>query len=108
MSNNQAECYSLLMAIQVAKENGFESIQVFGNSEMLTKALNSGDCFNNSALNKSLQRIQNLLKEFDLVASFHILRKLNNLADALANKVCMLPQGFLGINEEANYLHPIP
>ena len=44
MSNNQAEFYSLLMAIQVAKEKGFKSIQVFGNSEMLIKALNSGDC----------------------------------------------------------------
>ena len=54
MSNNQAECYNLLMAIQVAKENGFKSIQVFGDSEMLIKALNSGDCFNNSALNNSL------------------------------------------------------
>ena len=96
------------MAIQVAKENGFKSIQVFGDSEMLIKSLNLGECFNNSALNNSLQRIRNLLKEFDLVASFHILRKLNNLADALANKACLLPQGFLSINGEANYLHPIP
>ena len=108
MSNNQSECYSLLMAIQVAKENGFKSIQVFDDSEMLIKALNSDDCFNNSALNNSLQRIQNLLKEFYLVASFHVLRKLNNLAYALANKACLLPQGFLSINGEANYLHPIP
>ena len=96
------------MVIQVAKENAFKSIQVFDDSEMLIKALNSCDCFNNSSLNNSLQRIQNLLKEFDLVASFHILRKLNNLADALTNKSCLLPQGFLGINGKASYLHPIP
>ena len=85
MSNNQDECYNLLMVIQVAKENVFKSIQVFDDSEMLIKALNSCDCFNNSSLNKSLQRIRHLLKEFVSVVSFHILRKLNNFVDALAN-----------------------
>ena len=54
MSNHWAESYSLLMAIQIAKDNGYKSIQIFGASEMLIKALNSGNCFNNSALNKSL------------------------------------------------------
>ena len=62
MSNNQAESYSLLMASQFAKEKGYKSIQIFGNSEMLIKALNSADSLNNSSLNKSLQRIQNILK----------------------------------------------
>ena len=58
---------------------------------MPIKMLNSGDCFQNFALNNSLQRIQNLLKEFDRVISFHILKSLNDLADVLANKACMLP-----------------
>ena len=53
MSKNQVESYGLLMAIQIAKDNGYKSIQIFGDSEMLIKALNSVDCFNNSALNKS-------------------------------------------------------
>ena len=108
MSNNKAENYGLLMAIQIAKNNGYKSIQIFGDFEVLFKALNSVDCFNNSALNKSLQRIWTLLKEFDLAASFHILRKLNNLVDALANKACLLPLGFLSVNGESNYFHPIP
>ena len=75
---------------------------------MLIKAFNSVDSFNNYALNKSLQRIQNILKEFDTTASFHILWDLNNLVDALANKACLLPQGFLSINGESSYFHPIP
>ena len=96
------------MVSQIAKEKGFKSLQIFGNSEMLIKALNSDDYFNNYALNKYLQRIQNVLKEFDMVVSFHILRDLNNLTDDLANKACLLPQGFLIINDESNYFHPIP
>ena len=75
---------------------------------MLIKMLNSDDCFQNFALNNSLQRIQNLLKEFDRVISFHILKSLNDLADFLANKACLLPQGFLSINSGTSYLHPIP
>ena len=108
MSNNQAKSYNLLLASQIAKEKGFKSLQFFGDSEMLIKALNSNDYFNNSALNKSLLRIQNVLKEFDMVVSFHILRDLNNLVDVLANKACLLPQGFLSINGESSYFHPIP
>ena len=54
MSNNQAECYSLLMACQISKEKGYKSIQIFGDSKLLIKALNSAELFNNSALNSTL------------------------------------------------------
>ena len=108
MSNNQAECYSLLITCQIAKEKGYKSIQIFSNSELLIKVLNVADHFNNSALNKYLLRIQNILKEFDRVASFHILWELNKTTDALANKASLLSQGNLSINGESNYFHPIP
>ena len=91
MSNNLDKSYRLLMEIQFAKEKGSKSIQFFGDSEMLIKALNSTDSFNNYTLNKSLQIIHNILKEFDTASSFHILRVLNNLVDALSNKSCLLP-----------------
>ena len=100
MTNSQAESYSLLMAIHLPKDFGFKSIHIFGDSEMLIKKLNSGDCFQNFALNNSLQQIRNLLKEFDRVFSFHIMRSLNDLADVLANKGCLLPQGFLSSTVE--------
>ena len=51
MSNNQTKSYSLLKACQLAKEVGFKSIQVFGDSELLIKLLSSYGLFNNSALN---------------------------------------------------------
>lgn len=75
---------------------------------MLIKALNSADNLNNSTLNLILQRIRIILKGFDKSDSFHILRDLNNLADSLANKACLMPQGFLSINGEPSYFHHIP
>ena len=108
MNNSQAEIYRLLMAIQLAKDFGFKSIHIFDDSEMLIKILNSADSLINPALNVILQRIRIILKEFDMFESFHILWDLNNLPDALANKVCLLPQGFLSINGESSYFHPIP
>ena len=93
------------MAIQLAKGKGFKSIQIFGDSEMLVKTLNTAVTFNNSLLNV---RIETTLKDFDIVESYHILRDLNKLVDTLANKGCLLPQGILSINEESNVFHPIP
>ena len=108
MSNNQAKSYSLLKACQIAKENGYKSIQFFGDPELLIKVLNSEDHFNNFALNKSLQSIRNILKEFERVASFHIMCDLNKNADALENKAFLVSQGNLSINEKSNNFHPIP
>ena len=108
MTNNQAECYSLLMVIQLAKGKGFKSIQIFGDSEMLVKTLNTVVTFNNSLLNVILQRIKTTLKCFDSVESYHILWGLNKFVDSLANKGCLLPQGTLSIDGETCVFHPIP
>ena len=96
------------MAIQLAKGKGFKSVHFFGDFEMLVKTLNTSVTFNNSLLNVILQRIKTNLKDFDSVESYHILRDLNKLADTLANKGCLLPQGNLSIDEESNEFHPIP
>ena len=107
MSDNQAECYSFLMASQLAKEKGFMSVQIYGDSEILINALNSSASLNNFALNAILQRIRRNLKEFAKIDAFHILRDLNNSADALANKACLLAPGFFSINGEPSSFHPI-
>ena len=74
MLNNQAESYGLLKAFQIAKELGFKSIQIFSDSELLIKTLNSANQFCNSYLNNILLRVQNLFKDFERVQYFHILR----------------------------------
>ena len=96
------------MAIQIVKENGYNTVQIiFGDSELLIKVLNTGDRFNNFALNILLQRIRAILKEFDMVESFHILWELNSYVDALANNASLLSQGFLSINGATSYFHSI-
>ena len=108
ITNNQAECYNLLMAIQLAKGKGFKSLKKNCDSEMLVKTLNTVVTFNNSLLNVILQRIKTTLKCFDSVESYHILWGLNKYADSLANKGCLLLQGILSIDGEPSVFHPIP
>ena len=108
LSNNQAEFYSLLMAIQLAKKNGLLSVQIYGDSKILIKALNSSDNPSNFALKIILQRIRGILEYFVKFDSFHILRELNNSTYILANKACLLPQGFLNINGEPSHFYSIP
>lgn len=52
-SNNQAEIYGLLKACQIARDQGVKQLQVFGDSEILIKKLNTEDPFSNAALNKT-------------------------------------------------------
>ena len=108
MSNNQDGCYNLLLAVQLAKENGFKSVPIFGDSELLIKAMNSAHNFNIFALNIILQRIRIIMKDFEMIESFHILRDLNKLADSMANKACLLYQGFLSLNGETSCFRSIP
>ena len=96
------------MVCQIAKETRYKSIQFFGDSWLLIKLLNSEDHFNNPSLNKTLQRIQNILKAFERVTSFHILRELDKHADSLENKACLLLQGSLSINGDSITFHLLP
>ena len=95
------------MAMQLAKKNGFLLVQIYGNSEILIKALNSSDNPSNFALKIILQRIRGISEYFVKFDSFHLLWELNNSADVLANKACLLPQGFLNINGEPSHFHSI-
>ena len=108
MSNNQAEFYSLLQASQLAKNKGYTFVQIFGDSEILIKALNSSDSLKKFDLIVTLQRIKIVLIFFDKADSYHILRGLNSFADDLVNQACHLSKGFLSLNGEPDHFYPIP
>ena len=84
-TNNQAELFALLKACQLAKEAGHNNLQIFGDSEIIIKILNSDSVFNNLFLNLTMQRLHFILIDCDSVTSYHILRDLNKLADLKAN-----------------------
>ena len=71
-SNNQADIYNLLKSCQIGKEKGFQSVQIFGDFEILIKMINSEEQFSNPSLNKTLQLIRNILNDFESVSSYHI------------------------------------
>jgi ribonuclease HI len=107
-SNNQAEVLSLLKACQLARKRNPEEIVVFGDSELLIRALRKNKRFNDSALNKLMTRVIRLLKEFPSVQIFHILRELNSEADSLANIGCNLEKSMISINSGEPIMVAIP
>jgi len=108
MMNNQAESYGLLKSCQNAKELSHKSIQIFGDSDLLIKSLNSASQLGNTYLNNILLRVRNLLKDFESVQPFHFLREFNSSADELGNKACQLGQVHLSINGKTNSYCSIP
>eukprot|EP00253_Pinus_taeda_P028787 PITA_28787 len=107
-TNNQAEVLSLLKACQLAKEKDPKEIAVFGDSELLIKALRKNKRFNDPILNKQILRVTRLLKEFLSVQIFHILRELNSDADSLANIGCNLEKSMISINSGESKMVAIP
>jgi ribonuclease HI len=98
-TNNQAEILSLIKVCQIAKERGHRELQAFGDSEILIKMIHSRGQFNDAGLNKNLQRLRHILKDFTSFNCYHILRDSNKEADKLANEGCLLAQGELSIND---------
>ena len=107
-SNNHVELFALLKACQLAKEAGHNNLQIFGDSEIVIKILNSDSMFNNISLNVTMKRLHFILMDCDSVTSYHILRNLNKLADLKANQGCLLPSGMLCVNDGPCLLHSIP
>eukprot|EP00253_Pinus_taeda_P027254 PITA_27254 len=98
-SNNQAELLGLLKVCQIARDKGVKKLQVFGDSELIIKNLNTGDRFNNPSLNKILGRLKRVLQFFDSCKFYHILRNLNSEADKMANKGSAIMKGLIFVNE---------
>jgi ribonuclease HI/exonuclease III len=97
-TNNQAEILSLIKVCQIVRERGHRELQAFGDSEILIKIIHSRGQFKDAGLNKNLQRLRNILKDFTSFKCYHILRDSNKEADKLANEGCLLPQGELSVN----------
>ena len=107
-TNNHAEILALFKAFQLAQGKGIKDVQVFGDSEILIKTLNTNALFNDPLLNKSLQRLRLVMHDFSSHLLFHILCGSNKEADVKANEGYLLSQGAPRINEEEAHWAPIP
>ena len=106
-TNNLAEILALLKACQLEKEARHKDLQIFDDSEILIKVLNTNKQFNNFSLNGTIQRIQFILTEFDSISFFHILQELNKKADSKANRGFQLLTGMLSLDDGSRLKHQI-
>ncbi|XP_016199941.1 uncharacterized protein LOC107640950 [Arachis ipaensis] len=91
VSNNQAEYEALLGGLQLAKEVGATTIEVCNDSQIITSQVNRTYQTRNSLLQKYLEQVNRLSKEFDEVTVRHVPREKNTRADLLSKLASMKP-----------------
>jgi len=97
-TNNIAESSGLLQGLRIALTLGITKLTVFGDSKLLIQAIHSKTPPANLNLTRPFLKIQALRKKFQAITFYHILRDLNQLADAEANKGSNLDRGILNLN----------
>ncbi len=91
-TNNIAEYFSLIFALQEALKMRFAEIEVFTDSELLARQYSGEYKVKDDLLKLFFLVIMNLSEAFKKVTVSHIPREKNKLADAAANKA--LDDGF--------------
>ena len=90
------------------KATGHNNIQIFGDSEIIIKALNFDSKFNNPSLNATMQRMHFILIDCASINSYHIFHDLKKLVDFKANQGFLLSAGMLSLNDGPSVMNPIP
>jgi ribonuclease HI len=85
-TNNVAEYEGLLMGLEALLQLGPKHIVVQSDSELLVRQLNGQYRVKDEKLKALFQRAITLLRQFDSYRILHVRRKLNKLADRLANQ----------------------
>jgi len=85
-TNNRAEYEALVRALEVAEDYGFETLEVFGDSELVLKQLRGEYDVNVPELRERRVRAHERLERFEEYSLQHVPRELNDRADALANE----------------------
>jgi ribonuclease HI len=85
-TNNRAEYEGLTKALEVARDFGFESVDVRSDSELLVKQVTGQWDTNDPDLRECRVRAHELLREFDDWSLSHVPREINERADELANE----------------------
>jgi len=84
-TNNEAEYYALILALEKISEIGINKIDIFLDSELIVKQLKGEYKVKNKRLIKLYDRVKNLLRNFEYTVS-HVKREKNKVADKLANE----------------------
>jgi ribonuclease HI len=84
-TNNRAEYEALIRALSVARDHGFDEVDVRGDSELIVKQVRGEYEASNPELRERRVRVRELLDGFDRWSLTHVPREVNSRADELAN-----------------------
>ncbi|RXK48468.1 ribonuclease HI [Halorientalis pallida] len=84
-TNNQAEYEALTKALDVARDFGFDTVEVRGDSELIVKQVRGEYDTNDPQLREHRVTVRELLAGFDDWTLTHVPREINERADELAN-----------------------
>src|SRR5690349_24628073 len=85
-TNNVAEYYGLIAAMDYAQSHGVRAIRIESDSELLVKQMRGLYKVKSADLQPLYERAQKMSKAFDSFRIDHVYRELNREADALANE----------------------
>ncbi|MFB6087296.1 MAG: ribonuclease HI [Haloarculaceae archaeon] len=84
-TNNQAEYEALVQALRVARDYGFDEVEIRGDSELIVKQVRGEWQTNDPELREYRVTVRELLTAFDEWSIEHVPREINERADELAN-----------------------
>ncbi|MCO5552515.1 hypothetical protein L7F22_006027 [Adiantum nelumboides] len=85
-SNNEAEYAALALGLEWCVSMGIKRLNVFGDALLLIKQVHGTWACRNQSLVPRLRRVKELMKRFEAIQLYHVPRKGNQEADALANE----------------------
>jgi ribonuclease HI len=86
MTNNVAEYYGLIAAMDYAQSHGIRALRVESDSELLVKQMRGEYKVRNADLQPLFERAKKMSQAFDVFRIEHVYREQNREADALANE----------------------
>jgi len=84
-TNNVAEYYGLIAALDYAASHGIRALRIRSDSELLVRQMQGRYKVKNAALKPLHERARKLARELDYFVIEHVMRDENSDADALAN-----------------------
>ncbi|WP_435345428.1 ribonuclease HI [Haloarchaeobius sp. HRN-SO-5] len=85
-TNNQAEYEALVAVLEVARDYGYDEVEIRGDSELIVKQVTGEYDVNDPTLRELRVRVHELLSTFDEWTIGHVPREINERADQLANE----------------------
>lgn len=85
MTNNVAEYYGLIAAMDYAQSHGIRALRVESDSELLVKQMRGQYKVKSADLQPLFERAKKMSQAFDVFRIEHVYREQNREADALAN-----------------------